>query len=107
MKFELYKIYNPQLDQYAQSGSDMGTYRWGKNGRTWTGIANIKSHITYIGKMYLPTTYYTTRETDWIYKDCLVIKITQDGTDEIKMTDFMQIMPIYLKLVNLKGKDWL
>lgn len=77
MLTKVYKILNTKTGLYSTGGS---TPTFKKNGKTWTMLSHLKSHITMIRQLsgYLKAPYY-----QWPYTDCVIEEYTTTVTDSI------------------------
>ena len=88
MNIEFYKIYNPILDKYAKGNSDIDDSHWTLKGKCWNEIGHVKNHLREMLYRYV---YYKDdlckRRIEWVYKNCQVVKITNDdiSTESVNM----------------------
>jgi len=73
--YEFYKIKDPNTEQHS-AGLKSHYIQKSKKGRTWNSIGALKSHLT-------ATQKFDKKEFDLFYKDWLVIKITENGIEEL------------------------
>jgi hypothetical protein len=87
MNIEFYKIYNPILDKYAKGNSDIDDSHWTLKGKCWNEIGHVKNHLREMLYGYTKHGKHFGNKTEWVYKNCQVVKITNDdiSTESVNM----------------------
>jgi hypothetical protein len=76
----MYRIYNPVVNKYSRGGSQ--TYQlWSKNGKIWTTIGYLKSHLTMIKEAY----YNRPVLDNYIRDNCVVINVLTNESFPVKL----------------------
>jgi len=75
MNIEVYKIKNPFYEQYS-SGLRNGYIQKTKKGKTWSTLRALKNHLTMAQR-------WDGKAFELFYNDWIVLKITENGVEQI------------------------